>query len=98
LNHAKTNEQRELLRFGIIVPNQFTRPYFLAPGVRADRVAALGTAFANTMADTEFLAEADKMRLDISPMGASEVQKLVTNYLAMPAHIKDRLRKVLPQS
>ena len=98
LNYAKTNEQRELLRFGIIVPNQFTRPYFLAPGVPADRVAALRTAFANTMTDMEFLAEADKVRLDISPMGASDLQKLVTNYLAMPAHIKDKLGKVLPQS
>ncbi|HEY7554686.1 MAG TPA: tripartite tricarboxylate transporter substrate-binding protein [Candidatus Binatia bacterium] len=98
LNYAKTNDQRELLRFGIIVPNQFTRPYFLAPGVPADRVAAIRTAFANTLADTEFLAEADRVRLDISPVGASELQKLVTNYLAMPAHIKDKLGKVLPQS
>ena len=98
LNYAKTNEQRELLRFGIIVPNQFTRPYFLAPGVRADRVAALRTAFADTMADSEFLAEADKARLDISPVGASELQKLVSNYIAMPAHVKDKLGKVLPRS
>jgi hypothetical protein len=61
-------------------------------------VAAIRTAFANTLADTEFLAEADRVRLDISPVGASELQKLVTNYLAMPAHIKDKLGKVLPQS
>ena len=31
-------------------------------------------------------------------MGASELQKLVSNYIAMPAHIKDKLGKVLPRS
>lgn len=98
LNYAKTDEQRELLRFGIIVPNQFTRPYFLPPGVPDDRVAALRAAFAKTMADKEFLAEAGKARLDINPTGARELQKLITDYLAMPADLKDKLAKVLPRS
>jgi tripartite-type tricarboxylate transporter receptor subunit TctC len=98
LNYARTDEQRELLRFGIIVPNQFTRPYFLPPEVPADRVAALRAAFAKTMADKEFLAEAAKVKLDINPMGARELQKLITDYLAMPADLKERLVKVLPQS
>lgn len=97
LNYAKTDEQRELLRFGIIVPNQFTRPYFLPPGVPADRVAALRAAFAKTMADKEFLAEAGKVKLDINPTGARELQKLITDYLAMPADLKDKLVKVLPK-
>ena len=98
LNYAKTNEQRQLLRFGIIVPNQFTRPYFLPPEVSADRVGALKAAFAKTMADKEFLAEADKLKLDIDPMGAQELQKLITDYLAMPSDLKDKLMKVLPRS
>lgn len=98
LNYAKTDEQRELLRFGIIVPNQFTRPYFLPPGVPADRAAALRAAFAKTMADKEFLAEAGKARLDINPTDARELQKLITDYLAMPADLKDKLVKVLPRS
>jgi tripartite-type tricarboxylate transporter receptor subunit TctC len=96
LNYAKTSEQRQLLRFGIIVPNQFTRPYFLSPEVPADRVGALRAAFTKTMADKEFLAEADKLRLDIDPMGAQELQRLITDYLAMPTDLKDKLMKVLP--
>ena len=95
LNYAKTDEQRKLLRFGIIVPNQFTRPYFLPPGVPSDRVAALRAAFAKTMADKEFLAKAEKVRLDINPTGARELQKLITDYLALPADIKDKLVKFL---
>lgn len=98
LNYAKSDEQRQLLRFGIIVPNQFTRPYFLPPNVPGDRVAALRNAFAKTMADKDFLADANKAKLDIDPIGADELQKLITNYLAMPSDLKEKLVKILPQS
>jgi len=97
LSHAKNDEQRLLLRFGIIVPNQFTRPYFLPPGVPANRVAALRDAFARTMEDKEFLAEAGKSKLDINPTGAQELQKLIIDYLAMPSELKEKLVKVLPK-
>jgi tripartite-type tricarboxylate transporter receptor subunit TctC len=97
-NFARTDEQRELLRFGIIVPNQFTRPYFLPPGVPPDRVAALRVAFTRTMADKEFLTEAEKVKLDINPIGARELQKLITDYLALPDNLKQKLMKVLPKS
>ena len=98
LNYAKTQEQRDLLRAGIIVPNQFTRPYFLPPGVNADRVAALRDAFTKTLADSEFLAEAEKAKLDISPSSARELQKLIIDYLAMPVDLKRKLVKVLPKT
>jgi len=98
LNYAKTQEQRDLLRVGIIVPNQFTRPYFLPPGVHADRVAALRAAFVKTLADAEFLAEAEKAKLDINPTSAQELQKLIIDYLAMPTDLKRKLAKVLPKT
>ena len=98
LNYAKTQEQRDLLRAGIIVPNQFTRPYFLPPGVHAHRVAALRDAFTKTLADSEFLAEAEKAKLDINPSSAGELQKLIIDYLSMPGDLKRKLVKVLPKT
>jgi len=97
LTFAKNDEQRELLRSGIVVPNLFTRPYFLPPGVPTNRAAALRSAFVKTMADKEFLAEADRVKLDINPTGAAELQKLITDYLAMPAALKEKLAKILPK-
>jgi hypothetical protein len=97
-SYAKTDEQRQLLRFGIIIPNRFTRPYFLPPGVPADRVAALQRAFARTMADPKFLAEAKKIRLDVNPIGAAELQTLIDDYLAMPGPLKEKLEKVLGEN
>jgi len=98
LAFAKNDEQRQLLRYGLIVPNLFTRLYFMAPGVPEDRVAAMETAFAKAMADKEFLAEAEKAKLDIAPTTGADIKKLVTEYLAMPADLKGKLEKVIPSS
>lgn len=97
LDFARTEEQRRILRYGIVVPNQFTRPYFLPPDVPADRAALLEGAFARTMADPEFLAEAEKSKLDIAPTSAAQLQQLIAEYLAMPPELKSQLARVLPQ-
>jgi tripartite-type tricarboxylate transporter receptor subunit TctC len=95
LNYAKDDEQRQLLRFGIIVPNQFTRPFFLPPGVPPDRAAALEEGFAKTIADKDFLTDAEKAKLVVSWTGGVEVQKLITEYLAMSPDLKTKLLDVL---
>jgi tripartite-type tricarboxylate transporter receptor subunit TctC len=53
------------------------RPYMLPPGVPQDRVDALRKAFMDTMKDKEFLAEADKVKLEITPVDGDKIQKLV---------------------
>ncbi len=98
LDFARSDEQRQLLRYGIVVPNRFTRPYFLPPDVPADRAALLETAFARTMADPEFLADAAKSKLDIAPLSGAQLQQLIADYLAMPPELKSQLAKVLPQA
>jgi tripartite-type tricarboxylate transporter receptor subunit TctC len=95
---AKTQEQAQMLRFGVDSPNRFLRPYMLAPEVPAERVAALQDAFMKTMQDKDFLADAQKARLDVEPLSGAEVRRLVTEFMAMPADIKERLRKVMQPS
>jgi len=92
---AKTEEQRQLLRFGAAAPNQFGKVYVVPPGVPQDRSAALEAALTRTFADKEFLAEAEKGKLEIAPVSAQQVQKLVAEFLALPADLKAKLRKML---
>ena len=92
---AKTEEQRQLLRFGAAAPNQFGKVYVVPAGVSPDRAAALETALAKTFADKEFLAEAEKGKLDIEPVTAAQVQKLVNDFFGLPADLKAKLRKIL---
>ena len=92
---AKTEEQRQLLRFGAAAPNQFGKVYVVPAGVPPERAAALETALARTFADKEFLADAEKGKLDIEPVSASHVQKLINDFFGLPADLKAKLKKIL---
>jgi tripartite-type tricarboxylate transporter receptor subunit TctC len=95
---GKTEEQRQLLRFGTSIPNQFGKVYVLAAGVPQDRTAALENAFVKAFADKELLSEADKGRLEIAPVSAQRTQKLVTEFLGMSPDIKGKLQKLIRPS
>jgi tripartite-type tricarboxylate transporter receptor subunit TctC len=92
---AKNAEQRELLRFGIAAPNQFGKIYVLPPGAPQDRALALEAAFTKTFQDKEFLAEADKGRLEIDPVSAQQAHGLITDLMGMSPAVKSRLQKML---
>jgi hypothetical protein len=92
---AKTAEQRELLRFGIAAPNHFGKIYVLPPGAPQDRAAALEAAFTKTFEDKEFLAEADKGRLEIDPVSAQQAHGLISDLMGMSPAVKTRLQKML---
>ena len=93
---AKSAEQRELLRFGIAAPNQFGKIYVLPPGAPQDRAVALEAAFTKTFEDKEFLAEADKGRLEIDPVSAQKAHGLITDLMGMSPALKAQLQKMLP--
>ncbi|MBI4492055.1 MAG: hypothetical protein HY690_04610 [Chloroflexi bacterium] len=98
LSFARSEEQRQLLRLGIVVPGQFSVQYFLAPGVPGDRVQALKAAWAKTTLDQEYLAEAKKANLEIQPLSGEQLQKLVLEFLDMPADLKTKLKNAMRPS
>jgi tripartite-type tricarboxylate transporter receptor subunit TctC len=60
------------------------RPFTAPPGVPEDRLKALRDAFLATMKDPAFLAEADKLKLEISPIGAAEIENYISQAYATP--------------
>jgi tripartite-type tricarboxylate transporter receptor subunit TctC len=92
---AKTTEQRLILKYGTSTPNEFGKVYVLPSGVPADRAQALENAFAKTFADKEFLAEADKGKLEIDPLIGEEIHKLVVEFLGMSPDLKARLQNAM---
>jgi tripartite-type tricarboxylate transporter receptor subunit TctC len=63
------------------------RPILTTPDVPADRLAALKNAFAKTMQDPNFLEEAKKLNLEINPLYADEMQKLINAVIATPPDV-----------
>jgi tripartite-type tricarboxylate transporter receptor subunit TctC len=94
LSFARTDDERQLMRYGGVLRN-LIRSYFLPPGVPAERVRALQEAFSATMADPEFLAQAERSGLDVNPLSGAEVKRDFTAFLSMPDDVKARLRPLL---
>ena len=95
LDLAKSEEDRQLIRAGIVVPSIISRPYSMHPDTPKDRVQALGQAFMDVFKDPEFLDEAQKAGLDVAPLPGSEVERLVRELFTTPDAVKARLKSVL---
>jgi tripartite-type tricarboxylate transporter receptor subunit TctC len=61
------------------------RPYFGPPGVPVERAAALRKAFIDTLSDPQFLAEANKAKLEINPVPAAQIEALLSELYATQA-------------
>ena len=74
---------------------EFQRPYSVPPGTTKERVQLLRKAFAVTLNDPEFVAEAKKATLDINPLTGEEVTRLVDGLFKLPTTTLTKLTNVL---
>ena len=82
------DKQKQALEL-ILAPQAMGRPYMTTPGVDAARLAALQTAFMDTMKDPAFVAEAQKEAIDIDPMDGPAVLALLGKlYTSTPDVVK----------
>jgi tripartite-type tricarboxylate transporter receptor subunit TctC len=62
------------------------------PGVPTEKIQALRDAFDATMKDPEFLAEAQKLNLDVSPLSGAEIDMSLAKIYAAP---KELIKKAI---
>jgi len=91
---AKTDEQRQMLKL-VFARQVMGRPFIAPPGVPQERVDALRKAFMDTMTDKDFLAEANKAELEITPIDGAGVQKLVAEVYKTPHEIAHKAAEIL---
>jgi tripartite-type tricarboxylate transporter receptor subunit TctC len=76
----------------VVSQQAFTRPYFIATGTPAELVSTLRMAFDATMRDPQFLADSEKMHIDISPLPGATVQELIQKLYATPKDVAERAK------
>ena len=77
-------EQKAALKL-IVARQSIARPFAAPPGIPAERARALREAFAATLADPEFIAEAKSQALDIEAVQGAEVEALIREVYASSA-------------
>lgn len=83
LDYAKDERSKGILRI-IYAQQMFARPYFVAAEVPPERVDTLSKAFVPTWNDPELRKEAEKMKLDVAPIPAEEMQAVLRQIYASP--------------
>jgi tripartite-type tricarboxylate transporter receptor subunit TctC len=94
INFARTDEQRAALNL-VLSSQDIGWPYVMASDVPADRVQAIRRAFDATMKDPDFLADAAKRKLDISPIRGEEQAALVDQTLATPKNVVELVKGIV---
>lgn len=91
---ATTQEQKQMIAT-FVARQVMGRPFFAPQGVPAETVTTLRTAFDATMRDPEYIAEAEKMRLEVNPVSGVRVQELVAEIYRTPRGV---IRKMIELS
>ena len=79
----------------ILIRQEAGRPFAAPPERRPTSVAALRQAFADTLADPEFIAEAAKTQLEIEPMTGDEIAKMLAKAYAAPKGVVERAAELV---
>jgi tripartite-type tricarboxylate transporter receptor subunit TctC len=86
---TQDREKLQILKL-FLASQEIARPFAAPPDIPADRKAALIAAFDATMKDPEFLAEAQKLNMDINPLNAKGVDDILADLYATPKAVLEK--------
>jgi tripartite-type tricarboxylate transporter receptor subunit TctC len=92
--YVADEEARKVVEL-VISQTVFHRSYIAPPETPPEQLAILRAAFDKTVVDPQFLADADKMRIDIEPLSGAKVQAVVQKLYQTPQAIVERARKAI---
>jgi tripartite-type tricarboxylate transporter receptor subunit TctC len=79
----------------LTMTNKLGRPFVTSKQIPADRLATLRAAFDATMSDRDFLAAAEKQRLNINPATGADAEKIIEQNYNVSPRIAERARDVI---
>ena len=91
---ARNRDAQALIEFAEL-SYKISRPFAAPPDVPAERAKALQQAFMAVHNDLQYLDEAAKLRLEVSPIGGQEVLEVIDRIAAAPPSILDHLRRLI---
>jgi tripartite-type tricarboxylate transporter receptor subunit TctC len=95
IEFAKTEDARRLIKIAVHDQSSIFRAYSIPPKVPKERIEILQRAFTETMADPEFLKDAQKAKLDLAPMSGTQIRQIVDDMIAADPTTLAELKKIL---
>ncbi|HEX6800848.1 MAG TPA: tripartite tricarboxylate transporter substrate-binding protein [Candidatus Binatia bacterium] len=92
---AKTDEAKKLIQVAVYDYGATARPYVFPPNTPPERVQILRKGLAVTLKDPEFLADAQRARLDLNPLSGEELENTVARTFALEKPLVEKLKSIL---
>ena len=89
----KDTNMRRIFDF-LTAPTRIGRPFMVKGNIPAEQLALLRGAFDKTMVDSEFLAEARRMDMTVTPMVGAEVDKEIYALYTTPPALIGRAKQL----
>jgi len=91
---ALNDKSRALIALAEL-PYRLSRPFAAPPGVPQERAEALQKAFLAVHEDPQYLEEAAKLKIDVSPIGGADVLRAIEDIASAPPEMLDYMKKLL---
>jgi tripartite-type tricarboxylate transporter receptor subunit TctC len=91
---TRDTEKLQILKL-FLTSQEMARPFAAPPGLPEDRKAALIAAFEATMKDPEFIAEAQKLNMDVNPLGTKTIDGLLADLYATPKSVLEKAAQAI---
>jgi tripartite-type tricarboxylate transporter receptor subunit TctC len=82
----------------LLIPGLIGRPYLTPPDLPKERLAALRQAFDATLKDPQFLADAQKQRMEVQLVPGEQVDRVVRAAYEAPKPVLDRAKELMKGS
>jgi len=93
--YIKDDIDRKAVELMVEFQQAFGRAYMAPPDVPGELVQILREAFSAVLRDPEFLADAGKLRIDITPQAGEDIQQVVDRLYSAPRAVVDRLKQIV---
>jgi tripartite-type tricarboxylate transporter receptor subunit TctC len=91
---ARNAEERQVLEY-LYAGQGIGRPFVAPPDLPPERLAMLRSAFDATMKDPEFIADANRSKLDLEPEDGAHLAALINKIYATPKPIIERVANLI---
>ena len=93
--YIKDDTDRKAVELMVEFQQTFGRTYMAPPGVPAQLVHILRSAFTAVLRDPDFLTEARLLRIDVTPQAGAEIQRIVEALHVAPRQVVERLKQIV---
>ncbi|HLO00053.1 MAG TPA: tripartite tricarboxylate transporter substrate-binding protein [Pyrinomonadaceae bacterium] len=95
MDQYKTPDVSRRVAQVILSGPEFGYPMVAAPAIPGEQLKILRAAYSSVLKDVDFLVEIKKLRLELNPSTAEELQNSAAEVVGQPTEVVERVRKLL---